>query len=200
MLAPAAERKRYAEVRVSATGEAIEFSTRFGTRPIVEMILTEQQLACLKAAVPLDSEELAALNRAQRFGGGVTGPRPIAVSCTLVTAGRLLKMAQRSCPDVVPEIRAAMEEARQEQTIGAISEQPPADLNATTLRLSTDRLQRAVELFANYHLEATYPQVLQALNAELGRRAVGAAWRAIIVDRRHLSGLPFSVKEILQIH
>lgn len=163
------------------------------------MIVTEQQLACLKAAVPLDSEESAALNRAQRFGSGVAGPEPIAVICTLVTAGRLLRVAQRSCPDVVPEIRIAMEQARQEQTIGATSEQPPADLNATTLRLGTERLQRAVQLFADYHLEASYPQVSQALKAELARRAVGAAWRRIIVDRRHLSGLPFSVLEILQI-
>jgi len=104
-----------------------------------------------------------ALNRGQRFGSRVAGPEPIAVNCTLVTAGRLLKVAQRSCPDVVPEIRAAMEEARQEQTIGATSEQPPADLNATALRLSTERLQRAVQLFADYHLEATHSQLWQAL-------------------------------------
>jgi hypothetical protein len=74
-------------------------------------------VACLKAAVALDSEESAALNRGQRFGSGGAGPEPIAVNCTLVTAGRLLKVAQRSCPDVVPEIRVAMAQARQELTI-----------------------------------------------------------------------------------
>ena len=153
----------------------------------------------VKAAVPLDSEESAALNRTQRFGSGVSGPELIAVHCTLVTAGRLFKVAQRSCPDVVPEIRVAMEQARQEQAIGAPSEQPPADLNATTLWLGTERFQGAVQLFADYHLEATYAEVWQALNVELGRRAIGAASRPIIIDRRHLSGLPFSVKEILQI-
>ena len=163
------------------------------------MIVTEQQLACLKAAVPLDSEESAALNRAQRCGSGVAGPEPIAVNCTLVTAGRLLKVAQRSCPDVVREIRVAMEQARQELTIELISEPAPADSTSATLRLNTERLRRAVELLADYHPEALYHELWQALNAELERRTVGAAWRPIVIDRRHLSGVPFSVKEILQI-
>lgn len=166
---------------------------------MVEILLTEQQLDCLKAAVPFDSEEAQALHRVVRFGSSVVGPKPIAVLCTLVIAARLLKVAKQSCPDVAPEIHAAMEEVRQEQTIGATSEQPPTDVNATTLRLSTERLQRAVRLFADYQLEAVYPQVWQALNAELGRRTVGAAWRSIIIDRRNLSGLPFAVKETLQI-
>jgi len=117
--------------------------------------------------------------------------------CTL--AARLLRLAQRSCPDVVPETRAAMEEARQEQTIEASSEQTPADVNAITLRLDTERLRRAVQLLADDHPEAVYPQVWHTLNAELGRRTGGAAWRAITIDRRHLSGLPFRVKEILPV-
>jgi hypothetical protein len=73
------------------------------------------------------------------------------------------------------------------------------DSTSLTLRLSTERLQRAVQLFADYHLEATHSQLWQALNTELGRRTVGAAWRAIVIDRRHVSGLPFAVKEILQL-
>ena len=124
---------------------------------LVEMILTEQQLAYLKAAMPLDSEESAALNRGQRFGSGVEGPEPIAVHCSLVIAARLLRVAQRSCPDIVPKIRAAMEEARQEEIIDASSAQASADVNAITLRLNTARLRRAVHLLADYRPDAVYP-------------------------------------------
>ena len=74
-----------------------------------------------------------------------------------------------------------------------------ADVHTITLRLNTERLRMAVQLLADYHPEAVYPQVWHTLNAELGRRTGGAAWRAITIDRRHLSGLPFAVKEILQV-
>jgi len=169
---------------------------------MVEMILTEQQLACLKAAVPLDSEESAALNRGQRFGSRLAGRELTAVNCTLVTAGRLLQVAERSCPDVVSEIRVAMEQARQEQTIASISEPAPADSASATLRLDTERLRKAVELLADYHPEdpeVLYHELWRALNAELGRRTVGDAWKPIVVDRRHLSGVPFRVKKLLLI-
>ena len=61
--------------------------------------------------------------------------------------------------------------------------------------MNTERLRRAVALLADYQPEAIFPQVWQALNAELGRRTVGAARRAIILDRRYLSGLPFAVRK-----
>jgi hypothetical protein len=79
---------------------------------MVEIILSEQQLACLKDAVPTDSDESAALQTGETFGSGVVSPAPIALKCTFEVAARLLTVAQQSCPDVVPEIRAAMEEAR----------------------------------------------------------------------------------------
>jgi hypothetical protein len=68
---------------------------------IVELILTEAQLACLKAAVTIGSEESAVLGRGE----------PFAVKCTRVIAMRLLAVAERSCPDVVPAIRTAIEQA-----------------------------------------------------------------------------------------
>ena len=79
---------------------------------MVELILTEAQLACLKAAVTIGSEESAALGRGVRFGNKVLSPEPFAVRCTREIANRLLTVAKRSCPDVVPEIRAAIEQDR----------------------------------------------------------------------------------------
>jgi DNA-binding response OmpR family regulator len=69
---------------------------------IVELILTEAQLACLKAAVTIGSEESAVLGRS---------PEPFAVKCARTIAMRLLAVAERSCPDVVPTIRTAIEQA-----------------------------------------------------------------------------------------
>ena len=69
---------------------------------IVELILTEAQLACLKAAVTIGSEEFAVLGRS---------PEPFAVKCARTIAMRLLAVAERSCPDVVPTIRTAIEQA-----------------------------------------------------------------------------------------
>ena len=67
---------------------------------MVELILSEAQLACLKAAVTVGSEELFS-------------PEPFAVTCTREIAERLLTVARRSCPDIVPQIRAAIEREKQ---------------------------------------------------------------------------------------
>jgi CheY-like chemotaxis protein len=78
---------------------------------IVELILTEAQLACLKAAVTIGSEESAVLGRGERFGSKLFSPEPFAVKCARAIAMRLLAVAERSCPDVVPTIRTAIEQA-----------------------------------------------------------------------------------------
>jgi hypothetical protein len=80
---------------------------------MVELILSEAQLACLKAAVTVGSEESAALGRGTGFGAKLFSPEPFAVKCTREIAERLLTVAQRFCPDVVPEIRAAIEQEKQ---------------------------------------------------------------------------------------
>jgi starvation-inducible outer membrane lipoprotein len=79
---------------------------------MVEFVLSEAQLACLKAAVTIGSEESAALGRGVRFGNKVLSAEPFAVKCTREIANRLLSVAKRFCPDVVPEIRAAIEQDR----------------------------------------------------------------------------------------
>jgi hypothetical protein len=79
---------------------------------MVELILSEAQLGCLKAAVTIGSEESAALGRGVRIGNKVLSPEPFAVRCAREIANRLLTVAKRSCPDVVPEIRAAIEQDR----------------------------------------------------------------------------------------
>jgi hypothetical protein len=80
---------------------------------IVKLILTEAQLTCLKAAVTIGSEESAVLGQGVRFGSNLIRPEPFAVKCTSAIAMRLLAVAERFCPDVVPEIRAAMEREQQ---------------------------------------------------------------------------------------
>jgi hypothetical protein len=79
---------------------------------MVEFILSGAQLACLKAAVTIGSEESAVLGRAMSFGNKLFSPEPFAVKCTRQIAMRLLLVAQRFCPDCVPEIRAAIEQGR----------------------------------------------------------------------------------------
>jgi hypothetical protein len=69
---------------------------------MVELILSEAQLACLKASVTIGSEESAALGRGVRFGSEVFSPEPTAVKCTLAIAARLLAA-----------IRAAIEQEKQ---------------------------------------------------------------------------------------
>jgi hypothetical protein len=79
---------------------------------MVELILSEAQLACLKAAVTIGSEESAALGRGKGLGA-VFSPEPVVVKCTRTIAERLFTVARRSCPDVVPQIRAAIEQEKQ---------------------------------------------------------------------------------------
>jgi hypothetical protein len=79
---------------------------------MVELILTEPQLIRLKAAVTTGSAESAALEGGKRFGSEVFSPEPVAVKCTVSIATRLLAVANRFCPEVVPKIRAAIEQAK----------------------------------------------------------------------------------------
>ena len=80
---------------------------------MVELVLTEPQLARLKAGVTIGSAESAALEAGKRFGSEVFSPEPIAVKCTHAIATRLLAAANRFCPEVVPKIRAAIEREKQ---------------------------------------------------------------------------------------
>jgi hypothetical protein len=79
---------------------------------MVEIIVTEAQLTCLKDATPSDSSERAALDAGDYFTGSVGTPeRLISIRCSLNVAWTLLAIVKQSCPHLVPEIRAAIEEA-----------------------------------------------------------------------------------------
>jgi hypothetical protein len=80
---------------------------------MVEVILTEAQLACLKAAVTIGSEESAALGRGVGLGSKLFSPEPFAIRCPREIATRLLAVAERFCSDAVPEIRAAIDQEKQ---------------------------------------------------------------------------------------
>ena len=80
---------------------------------MVEIVLTEPQLACLKAAVLTGSEASVALESGKRFGSEVFSPEPSNVKCSRAIATRLLAVAQRSCPEVALKIRAAIEQEKQ---------------------------------------------------------------------------------------
>jgi hypothetical protein len=80
---------------------------------MVDLILTEAQLDCLKAAAAIGSEESAALGRGVRFGSKLFSPEPFVVKRPRAIATRLLAVAERFCSDVVPEIRAAIEQEKQ---------------------------------------------------------------------------------------
>jgi len=80
---------------------------------MVELILSAAQLACLKAAVTVGSEESAALGRGRGFGSKLVSPERFAVKCTRQIADRLLAVAQRFCADVVPEISAAIAQEKE---------------------------------------------------------------------------------------
>ena len=80
---------------------------------MIEIILTAPQLACLKAAVLTGSAASAALEAGKRFGSEVFSPEPTAVNCTRAIATLLLGVAQRSCPEVVSKIRAAIKQEKQ---------------------------------------------------------------------------------------
>jgi hypothetical protein len=75
---------------------------------MVAVILTEAQLACLKAAVTIGSEESAALGRGVGLSSKLFSPEPFAVRCPHEIATRLLAVAERFCSDAVPEIRASV--------------------------------------------------------------------------------------------
>ena len=79
---------------------------------VVEIILSEHQLACLRAAVPKGSIERAALDAGDYFAWSEITPEPIAVTftCTLELAQQLLDIARTSCPDVATGIRAAIDQ------------------------------------------------------------------------------------------
>jgi hypothetical protein len=65
--------------------------------------------------VTTGSAESAALDAGKRFGSEVFSPEPIAVKCTFAIAAGLLAVANRSCPEVVSKIRAAIEQATTER-------------------------------------------------------------------------------------
>jgi hypothetical protein len=79
---------------------------------MVEIILSEHQLARLKAAVPKGSVERAALEAGDYFAGDEIAPEPVAVTltCSLELAQRLHDIARASCPDVATGIRAAIDQ------------------------------------------------------------------------------------------
>jgi len=78
---------------------------------MVEIILSEHQLACLKAAVPKGSVEHAALEAGDYFAGDEIAPEPVAVTftCSLEVARQLLAIARTVCPDVATGLRAAID-------------------------------------------------------------------------------------------
>jgi hypothetical protein len=79
---------------------------------MVEIILSEHQPACLKAAAPKESVARAALEAGDYFAGSEITPELIAVTftCTLELAQQLLDIARTSCPEVATGIRAAMDQ------------------------------------------------------------------------------------------
>ena len=75
---------------------------------MVEFILSDAQLDCLKAAVTIGSEESSVLGRSVRIGSQLFSSAKFVVKCTRVIAMRLLAVAERSWADVVPAIRTAI--------------------------------------------------------------------------------------------
>ena len=80
---------------------------------MVELVLSEGQLGCLKAAVTVGSEESSVLGRSVRIGSQLFSSEKFVVKCTREIAMRLLSVAERFCSDVVPGIRAAVEHEKQ---------------------------------------------------------------------------------------
>lgn len=85
---------------------------------MVEIILSEHQLARLKEAVPKGSIERAVLERGDYFAWSQITEEPIAVTftCPIELAKRLLNIAEMSCPDVATGIRAAIDHGRSRWT------------------------------------------------------------------------------------
>ena len=65
---------------------------------MVEVVLSEGQLACLKAAVTVGSEESSVLGRSVRIGSQLFSSEKFVVKCTREIAMRLLSVAERSAP------------------------------------------------------------------------------------------------------
>ena len=80
---------------------------------MVEVVLSEGQRACLKAAVTVGSEESSVLGRSVRIGSGLFSSAKFVVKCRREIAMRLLSVAERFCADVAPGIRAAVEHEKQ---------------------------------------------------------------------------------------
>ena len=80
---------------------------------MVELVLSEGQLDCLKAAVTVGSEESSVLGRSVRIGSQLFSSEKFVVKCTREIAMRLLSVAERFCSDVAPGIRAAVEHEKQ---------------------------------------------------------------------------------------
>ena len=79
---------------------------------MVEIVLSEHQLARLKAAVPEGSVERAALEAGDYFAGDEIAPDPVAVTftCSLQLDKQLLVIARVACPDVATGICAAIDQ------------------------------------------------------------------------------------------
>ena len=80
---------------------------------MVEVVLSEGQLACLKAAVTVGSEESSVLGRSVRIGSQLFSSEKFVLKCTREIAMRLLSVSERFCSDVAPGIRAAIEQEKQ---------------------------------------------------------------------------------------
>jgi hypothetical protein len=72
-------------------------------------------------------------------------------------------------------------------------------LTAITLPVTTQRLERAIELLGLYRPEERYPEAWRTFKGELDRRKLGATGHHIVIARRHLVALPFAVREALQL-
>jgi len=96
---------------VLTLGDATATNALTARRAMVEIILSEHQLACLKAAVPKRSIEYAALEAGDYFAGDEIASEPIVVTftCSLELAQQLLTIARTACPDVATGIRAAID-------------------------------------------------------------------------------------------
>ena len=79
---------------------------------MVDLILSEPQRTCLKAAVTVGSVACAVLGRAVSFGSKLFKPELFVVKCTREIADRLIAVARRFCPDVVPDIRTAIQQEK----------------------------------------------------------------------------------------
>jgi len=80
---------------------------------MVEVVLSEGQLACLNAAVTVGSEESAVLGRGVRIGSQLFSSEKFVIKCTHEIAMRLLTVAERFCSDAAPGFRGAIQQEKQ---------------------------------------------------------------------------------------